>query len=353
LAVSDQGVYTSTNSGNEWVPANLTPPSSSWQAAASSADGVILAAGSYGGLYISTNSGMNWLLNTNAPQNLWYWSVACSSDGTKMIAAPYYDTTAGNPQLLYTSKDSGTTWASTLAPSNHWTAVASSADGTKLIALAFNGPIYTSTDSGSSWTSNNVVGYWRSVACSADGTKAVAVANPGRLYTTTNAGVNWSPHVLLYSPSFGSVASSADGTSLVAAGLEGSAPIYVSTNSGGSWVEQTNASLLASWNAVASSADGHKMFAATFSFLVNDSSGGIYCLQTTPSPQLNVNSLSSNLAISWTVPSAKFVLQQNVDLKTTNWVTLTNTSAFNPRNLQNQVTLLPTNNSGFYRLAAP
>lgn len=354
LAVSRQYVYTSTNSGITWVAANPTPHSSSWQAAASSADGVILAAGSYGGLYISTNSGVTWLLNTNAPQNFWYWSVACSSDGVKMIAAPYYDTAVGNPQLLYVSKDSGTTWAATSAPSNHWTAVASSADGTKLIALGFNGPIYVSTDSGASWTSNNVVAYWRSVACSAGGTKAVAVANPGQLYTSTNSGVAWSSHFVSGADTgFGSVASSVDGTRLVAAGREGSAPIFVSTNSGSSWIKQTNASLLASWNAVASSADGHKLFAATSGFLVNDSSGGIYCLQTTPSPKLNLISLNTNLAILWTVPSANFVLQQNVDLNTPNWMTLTDAPALNLTNLQNQVMLSPTNSSGFYRLATP
>jgi photosystem II stability/assembly factor-like uncharacterized protein len=159
LAVSQQNVYTSTNSGITWMAANPTLTSGLWHAAASSADGVILAAGSYGGLYISTNSGVTWLLNTNAPQNVWYWSVACSSDGIKMIAAPYYDTAAGKPERLYVSKDAGTTWAATPAPSNHWVAVASSADGTKLMALPSNGPIYISTDSGASWTSNNVVAY--------------------------------------------------------------------------------------------------------------------------------------------------------------------------------------------------
>jgi len=354
LVVSQQHVYTSTNSGVSWTTANPTPSSSLWQGAASSANGVILAAGSYGGIYISTNSGLTWLLNTNAPTNFWYWSVACSADGIKMVAAPYYDTVAGNPQLLYVSKDSGTTWTATSAPSNHWTSVASSADGTKLIALAFNGPIYTSTNSGASWTSNNVVGYWRSVACSTDGTKAVAVADPGQLYTSINSGVAWSSHFVSGSGTgFGSVASSADGTRLVVVGRQGSAPIFVSTNSGNSWVKQTNASLLAEWNAVASSADGNKLFAATYAYLVNDGSGGVYCLQTTPSPKLKLMSLSTNLAISWAVPSAKFVLQQNADLKTTNWVTLPNTPLLIFTNLLNQILLIPTNSNAFYRLATP
>jgi photosystem II stability/assembly factor-like uncharacterized protein len=354
LAVEQENIYISTNSGNTWMAANPSPSSSSWQAAASSADGVILAAGSYGGLYISTNSGITWQLNTNAPQNVWYWSIATSADGMKMIAAPYYDTSAGNPQLLYLSKDQGNSWTAAAAPSNHWVAVASSADGTKLIALPFDGLVYISSDSGTTWTSNNVTAYWRSIACSADGTKAVAVANPGQIYTSTNSGISWSSHFVSGSKTgFGSVASSSDGTRLVASGSEGSAPIFVSTNSGNTWKEQTNASVIAEWNAVASSADGHKLFAATYGLLGNDNSGGIYNLQTTPSPQLNLTLASTNLTISWTVPSTNFVLQQNIDLTTTNWLTISNSFSLNYTDIQYQANLALTNSGSFYRLANP
>jgi photosystem II stability/assembly factor-like uncharacterized protein len=353
LAVSQQNVYTSTNSGITWMLASPTPSSDLWHAAASSADGMILAAGSYGGLYISTNSGASWSLNTNAPQNVWYWSIACSADGVKMIAAPYYDTSVGNPQLLYLSQDSGATWVATSAPSNHWTAVASSADGTKLIALPSNGPIYTSTNSGVSWVSNNVIAYWTSVACSVDGTKVVAVASPGQIYTSTNSGVTWVSHFVIGAGTgFGSVASSANGVRLLTVGFESSSPIFVSTNSGTSWVKQTNAPSVAIWNAVASSADGYQMFAATYGFTVNDNAGGIYFLQNTPSPKLTLTLLGTNLNLSWIVPSTNFVLQQNADL-TTSWNTLTNTPILNLTNLQDQITLPLNNGNNFYRLAAP
>jgi photosystem II stability/assembly factor-like uncharacterized protein len=352
LAVSQRGVYTSTNSGTNWTKCNPPLSGNALKSGASSADGTILLAGDYLYIYISTNSGNTWFRSHNAPQDYWF-SIACSADGNKMVAAPYYDIT-GNPQPIYLSKDTGTTWTAATTPSNHWTAVASSADGSVLFALPSQGPIYLSTNSGTTWTSNSTVGYWVSAACSADGKKAVAVANPGLLYTSTNSGVAWSSHFVAGAGTgFGSVASSADGKSLVAVGYQGNTPIFVSTNSGNSWVRQTNASLIALWNAVASSADGHKMFAATCGFLVNDSSGGIYRLQTTPSPRMNLILLSTNLAFLWTVPSANFVLQQNVDLNTSNWMTLTDTPALNLTNLQNQVMLSPTNSSGFYRLATP
>ena len=352
LIATGSGIYASTNSGVTWTAVNLNT-SGALQSATSSSDGIILALAGSGGVYVSTNSGANWQLNRSAPQNLWYWSIACSADGKRMITAPYYDTPAGNPQLLYMSQDFGTTWASASAPSNHWSAVASSADGSKLLALAFNGPIYVSTNSGKSWATNAVVDYWRSVACSADGTKAVAVAEPGSVYTTTNSGASWSSHFVFgASPGWGSVASSADGVRLFAVGFQGGSPMFVSTNSGNSWIKQPTAPQ-ALWNVVTSSADGHKVFAATYGFLVNNNSGGIYTLQTAPSEKFDCTMTSANLDISWSVPSVNFVLQQILDLTSTNWFSVTNNSSFDPVNLRYHVTIPITNALGFYRLAFP
>jgi hypothetical protein len=69
--------------------------------------------------------------------------------------------------------------------------VASSADGSKLAAVANNSPIYTSTNAGATWISVSVVPNvpWVSVASSADGSKLVAATsptyygNPGQIYT--------------------------------------------------------------------------------------------------------------------------------------------------------------------------
>ena len=109
-----------------------------------------------------------------------------------------------------------------------------------------------------------------------------------------------------------------------------------------------NISPLDYWISVASSADGGKLVA------VAENDGGIYTAQSTsPStstPQLNLTPSGSNLAFSWLVPSMNFVLQQNLDLTTTNWVTLTNTPTLNCTNLQDELTLSPTNGSGFFRL---
>ncbi len=147
-----------------------------------------------------------------------------------------------------------------------WWAVASSADGTKLVAAVYNGGIYTSTNSGLTWVSNNVPArIWFSVASSADGTRLVAVINTtasngsGGIYTSADGGVTWT---LSSAPAnlqaWSSVASSADGTKLVAAGAHFSShQVYTSTDMGASWAPTTAPD---SWwsritHAVASSAD--------------------------------------------------------------------------------------------------
>jgi hypothetical protein len=61
---------------------------------------------------------------------------------------------------------------------------------------------------------------------------------------------------------------------------------------------------------------------------------------------------NGNLAFSWTVPSTNFVLQQNSDLNTTSWTTVTNLPVLNLTNLQEEVGVSPANGSSFFRLIA-
>jgi hypothetical protein len=145
-----------------------------------------------------------------------------------------------------------------------------------------------------------------------------------------------------------SVAMSADGTRLVAVNwangnIASVSSIYTSTNSGVTW--QTNNAPNQTWQSVASSADGGKLVAAV------GSGGGIYTSQTMPSPRLNLTPSATNLTLAWTVPSTNFVMQQSADL--TSWTNVTNPPILNLTNLQNQVTLSPSNCSGFYRLKTP
>src|SRR5439155_21388774 len=120
----------------------------------------------------------------------WWSSVASSADGTKLVAAGQsFDFNTGEPigGPIYTSPDSGATWTQTSAPDQPWASVASSLDGSKLVAAVasvpyanpgFTGFIYFSMDSGKTWTQTSAPGeYWAAVASSADGSKLVAAAH--------------------------------------------------------------------------------------------------------------------------------------------------------------------------------
>jgi hypothetical protein len=181
--------------------------------------------------------------------------------------------------------------------------------------VGYTNAIYASADEGVTGKSNSVSGitFWQGIASSADGSKLVAAAQNGSLF-------------------------------------------YISTNSGASWTQGNNVPS-GTFDGITSSADGNKLviipghfYSGTIGSFVG---GPIFTSYSTPTPQLSLTSLNNNFAISWIVPSTNFVLQQNCDLTTPNWVTLTNVPTLNLSNLQDQVFFSPSNSNGFYRLATP
>jgi hypothetical protein len=213
--------------------------------------------GGIGALWIPRDSARNWI------------GVASSSDGTKLVAAAY----GGQ---IYTSTDSGATWIPRDSARN-WYYIASSSDGTKLVATVYGGQIYTSTDSGVTWTPRDSARYWEGVASSSDGTKLVAIAYTDQIYTSTDSGVTWTPRDS--ARGWSGVASSSDGTKLVATVYGGL--IYTSTDSGVTWTPRDS---VRNWSAVASSSDGTKLVATV-------SSGQIY---TSPDSGVTWNARDSS-----------------------------------------------------------
>ncbi|SRR6266568_1554796 len=361
IAVAYNGpMYISTNSGATYSLSGA--PYTNWLGIAASAEGTKLLAvnggvpliqtngqtsNPYTPFYVSTNSGATWT-ETNFVYAHWGGpvssptSVASSADGRTFLAAA--------PEGIYFSTNSGATWSVPSAPNVSWSSIACSANGQRCVATPLCFSICVSIDSGATWTVTGApTNNWVSVATSADGTKLVAAANlgycgDGLIYTSTNSGATWRP---TGAPSefWATVASSADGTRLVAASRGGcpAGVIYASTNAGATWIRSNVPEI--PWWSVASSADGAKLVAAAWG-------SPIYTSQTLPSLSLNVAVSGSDLSLSWTVPSIHFVLQQNSDLRTTNWTDVATPPALNLTNLQYQVTVAGTNASRFYRLKA-
>lgn len=345
-AVSSDGnvIETSSDSGSTWWPVT-NYPIGSWFSIASSADGAKLAvAGFNSPICVSTNYGVDWKV-TDSPRQGWF-AIASSADGTKLVAAALIDASA-NPGQVFTSPDSGNTWTPTGLPNASWRAVASSADGTKLMAVcradAGNNecPIFISTNSGTSWISNNLpVSSWNTAACSSDGTKLIAGDNFGNVCTSANSGSTWITNHLGVNPLLAT--SSADGCELLA--VEDGGGVYVSTNYGAAWASAN--SPYEDWTAVAASADGAKIIAATFPAY----DGGIFVSDSSLSPHLNFSRSNGSLNFSWLAPSTNLVLEASPDLM--NWTPVTNSASLDLTNLEEQLTLSPTGGEGFFRLVS-
>ncbi|MGD0209290.1 MAG: hypothetical protein ABSC89_16965 [Verrucomicrobiota bacterium] len=153
------------------------------------------------------------------------------------------------------------TWTQTSAPNagGGWEAIAMSADGKKAVAVTSTAPPVVSADSGVTWTTNVVFHWFNQIASSADGTKWIAVfySAPGYIYVSTDSGNTWTQTSSPNSSSWRAVASSADGNKLFAAIYNGS--IYLLTNSGTTWT--TSSAPSKEWTWLASSADGTKVAA--------------------------------------------------------------------------------------------
>ena len=287
--------------------------SDAWVHVAASANGVDLFA-AYSPGYCYYKSGWFWTIFTNLPTSNW-GPIACSADGTKVVALALVN---GNNQFVYSSSNSGASWVSNSISGQPFGGAACSADGGKLFVV-FNGNVYLSTNYGRTWVARAPAGRSYSIACSADGSKLFTVD-----LTSTSA---------VYD-------------------------VYLSTNSGASWMTTVLTNIVNTnplnsptiW--VTSSADGNKLALAignpggSYAAIP----GPIYTSQSVPAPQLNLALIAANLAFSWTVPSANFVLQQSADLF--NWLDVTNPPALNFSNLQYQTTLPPAQ-AGFFRLATP
>jgi len=278
----------SGNGAIVWTQSSGSSPVGDWQAVASSSDGTRLVAVDSRTIYTSGDSGATWSIPPSSPMDNWT-SVASSADGTRLIAVGMEQ----GPALMsdgswkygyvYTSSDSGATWAQT-GTQGSWTGVASSADGTKLVAVSSDGDIYASTDSGATWTdrTNSPRGpflLWSSLASSADGTKLVAAGSSegvtdwplGYICTSWDSGATWTQRGTLQS--WQSLASSADGAKLIAVAGDRVDPgyIYTSGDSGATWTQTGTAQF---WVSVASSADGTKLVAATRTLVTGELNPG-------------------------------------------------------------------------------
>lgn len=184
-------------------------------------------------------------------------AVASSADGTKLVAAE-------SGGLLWTSVDAGTTWEAR-ASAQTWSAVASSADGRRLVAAVTDGQIWISVNSGATWTPQAQARRWRSVASSANGQRLVAATEParnlsglnekGQVWFSVDGGLHWTAGPELNGR--GSVACSVNADRLIAAEFGGA--VWISEDGGEHWSSRGSPG---TWVSVAASEEGTTLLAA-------------------------------------------------------------------------------------------
>jgi photosystem II stability/assembly factor-like uncharacterized protein len=348
-------IYTSPDGGLSWTATSA--PSNLWNSVACSADGSrILAAANASPLLLSTNFGKTWYSSCAALPD--WWSVACSGNGEELAALGCFWQNFIPWTSVYTSSDLGATWNVAADLSRDCDFLAASADGTTIAAKGFGigsvAPLATSKNWGQAWQSAGDA-TWTSVALSADGTKILASSSaiwelgvPALLLASTNGGVTWAGHPppgyfvpeITVNPAayFLWIASSARG-SFTAAAYGGG--IYTSTDFGSTWV--TNNAPNTNWQCIACSADGQKMVAAVWG-------GGIYTFQGGAEPSLSIKHCHDTLALSWTIPSKDFKLQESFSPEPGAWTSATVTPVPSFTTLQYQASVPKSRTTRFYRL---
>lgn len=313
-AVCSGALCTSTDGGTTWTPSTFLPSGSP---VACSADGSRLVAGG-GDVFVSDSSGVTWA-QTSLSNNPGTWGrIASSADGTTLVAGSVF-----SPGWIYMSTNSGTAWWPVPMLAG-WGQITISADGTNVLALAGNYAAYqvfASTNRGVNWYWINLPGFvsWTCVAASASGVKLVVCANgnygSAGIYTSTDAGVSWRQNTVP-NLNWSCVASSADGSILAAAG--GNGGIYISMNSGSTWIETT--APVTGWNSLAMSADGTKLAAVN--------GDGIWTAHARiipfVPPSLHIAAASGQDVLYWPTWASDYVLECATDLSSTNWTAVTN-----------------------------
>ena len=303
-------IYASTDSGAHWSATSA--PSNYWSAVYSSPDGSRLAAaanggvlGSGGSIYFSTNSGASWT-NASAPRADWS-AISAPADGSQWLATV-------NGGLIYRSTDGGASWTNynglpglvsityqtnilgqgwtnistttnsvPTSPSQYWSGVAASADGSRVVAIA-NNSIFTAFNSGTAWQTN--VTPWQVADGELYYTSPPTASN--RLVWAAS-GYLWVSNNLPYE-NWSSIYSSPDGNTLLALARDGWS--CKSTNGGATWT--TLSTPYNYWQSLATSADGSRLLAASAGYLYQSTDAGMTWCGLIMTTNVNFNVICSN-----------------------------------------------------------
>ncbi len=163
---------------------------------------------------------------------------------------------------------------------------------------------------------------WASIFSSGDRTRLVVARDDGLIYFSDNSGITWR-----------TISAPGKYEFTLSSTPKGSAMMAVITV-GIPYIEKTSGLVhknVKGWYSVGVSANGDKLVVSSQS-----------------TPVLSITNSDNNVVISWSASFTNFVLQQNINLTTTNWVDVTNIVNFIDG--QNEVTFYSVTGNNFFRL---
>jgi hypothetical protein len=233
--VGNNPLFYSTDTGATWLASGS--PNQNWLDLAFGSTSQVVAAASTDGIFRSTNNGQTMTIVGTASPDFSY--IASSTDGTKLVASAssnnvgvgvYYSSNSGTSFTRVNSANTGG------LPSGKWArALGMSGDGSTIVAYIDDGTTKKSIDGGATWTAcaTPAGGTVYDIAVDTTGTKVFLTTGGSTAYTSTDSCATWTLSKT-GGAFFWRVAASADFTTLV---LVDNNPgfIYVSKNSGTTW----------------------------------------------------------------------------------------------------------------------
>lgn len=237
-----------------------------------SGDGVYLYATDVGGVRTSTDAGLNWRdANTNLDLSLNIADIATNNTGQYVVVVQ-------NGGVIQTSNNYGDSWVTRTAPYGAYR-VAMSSSGQYIAALNPNLGVYWSSNFGVSFSVRVFAagsGQITRIAMSGDGSKILLPDHQNeKLYLATGLTASFVRVPGLASMSFGPVAISGDGNTMLSAINGGE--IWVSRDGGSNWYES---------QVVKEIPDDHNYTAATISYdgsRIGIARGGAYLMTSSDS----------------------------------------------------------------------
>jgi photosystem II stability/assembly factor-like uncharacterized protein len=242
FAGTDDGVFFSSNHGNDWTAANIGLAKDTVVSLAVNA-GALLAGTLHKGIFISTNNGGSWTaVNKGLPNNpLDTISYAQINDiaavGSNLLTCTF----SGG---VFLSRNSGTSWTAINTGLTNTSVYSLAVNGSDLFAgTGAGGGVFVSSDSGATWRAvNNGLTYTPGMVYSvyelaASNGHLFAGTFAGGVYRTANNGESWTD------ANNGLLANSvqslyAHGGNLFAG--TGSSGVFLSTDNGASWAAISN-----------------------------------------------------------------------------------------------------------------